>query len=104
MRSLTGLKSTNRLESRFDRGFSERLECWGVEHQLGVRTSKDTMKPRAPCYRCASSAEGLPHRRRWLRDRIALPLQIGSAIMAIYRIFKTMAFQPEEIATMSVEY
>ena len=42
MRSLTGLKSTNRLESRFDRGFSERLECWGVEHQLGVRTSKDT--------------------------------------------------------------
>jgi hypothetical protein len=42
--------------------------------------------------------------RRSLAEKPSAPACERSAFLAIYRIFKTMTFEPEEIATMSAAY
>jgi hypothetical protein len=43
-------------------------------------------------------------RRRWLRVIALPPVDKGVAPMAIYRIFKTIPFEPEAIVFMSAAY
>jgi hypothetical protein len=44
--------------------------------------------------------------RYWIRlgARCFITGRVGSLVMAIYRIFQTIAFEPEAIATMSAAY
>ena len=50
------------------------------------------------------TGRGIAYRRRWLRDVSAPACLRREHPVAIYRIFKTIAFEPEAIAIMSAAY